>query len=156
MITTDHPHRERAEQRRKFVPPSRLHLPDVPDRAEDALLDQLLYATADGCQDCRSMLLDRFAQDAGATHKLVDWACWIATEVYGGLPAELVDEAATADTLFRPSLTFCRLAAEYRARGWTSSGMYTAREPAQRREAADTAVTLVAGLQRCWTDFLYR
>ncbi|ALO98673.1 hypothetical protein SHL15_7675 [Streptomyces hygroscopicus subsp. limoneus] len=34
--------------------------------------------------------------------------------------------------------------------------MYAAREPALRREAADTAVTLVAGLQACWTDFLYQ
>lgn len=32
--------------------------------------------------------------------------------------------------------------------------MYTAREPAQRREAADTAVALVAGLERYRTDSL--
>lgn len=155
MITTDHPHHA-GTARRQLAPPSQSHLPHLPDRADDALLDQLFYATVDGCQNCRSMLLDRVADDTRATHKLVDWACWIATEVYGDLPAELVDEDATANTLFRPSATFRQLAAKFRMRGRTSSAMYSARGPAQRREAADTAVTLVAGLQACWTDFLYQ
>lgn len=156
MITTDHPHNPAADRSPTFVPPSQAYLPDVPVQAEDALLDQLFYATVDGCQDCRCVLLDRFAQDATATHKLVDWACWIASEVYGGIPAELVDEATTADTLFRQSATFRHLAAKFQAQGRTSTAMYNAREPVRRREAADTAVTLVAGLKRYQTDFLYR
>jgi hypothetical protein len=47
------------------------------------------------------MLLNCVA-DERATRKLVDWARWSAAEVYGDLPAELVDEDAAADTPFPP------------------------------------------------------
>ncbi|MFJ3637997.1 hypothetical protein [Streptomyces sp. NPDC090112] len=78
-------------------------------------MDQLFYATVDECPDphCRPLLLDRVAHDVWSTRKPVDWACYITSETYCGLPAELVDERAAADTVFRPSATFRRLAAEY-------------------------------------------
>lgn len=66
------------------------------------------------CPRCRPLLLDRVAADVWSTRKLVDWACYITSETYCGLPAELVDERAAADSVFCPSVTFRRLAAEYR------------------------------------------
>ncbi|GAA0374939.1 hypothetical protein [Streptomyces blastmyceticus] len=160
MTSTDHVHTaETARQRqRTFVPPSESYLPGVQDPAGDALLDQLFYATVDECPDpkCRPVLLDRVAGDVRATRKLVNWACWITSEVYGGLPEELVDEAAAADTVFCPSTTFRRLAAEYHNQGPSFDVVYDACGAAQRREAADNAVALVDGLQVWWTDFLYQ
>ncbi|MEU2249770.1 hypothetical protein [Streptomyces sp. NPDC019224] len=158
MTSTDHAHPNGTPPQRQFSSPSELCLPDLPRRADDAVLDQLFYATRDRCFDpeCRPMLLDRIANDAVATHKLLDWSCWIASEVYGGLPAELVDEDAAADTLFRPSATFIRIAAKYHKHREEGSTVYNACSVAQRREAADNAVTLVAGLEVWWTDFLYQ
>ncbi|EME96712.1 hypothetical protein H340_30126 [Streptomyces mobaraensis NBRC 13819 = DSM 40847] len=160
VISADHVHTaETAQQRqRTFVPPSESYLPGVQEPAGDALLDQLFYATVDECPDptCRPLLLDRVAASVGATRKLVDWACWITSEVYGGLPEELVDEVASAGTIFRPSTTFRRHAAEYHNQGPPFGVMYDACSAAQRREAADNAVVLVDGLQVWWTDFLYQ
>ena len=116
MIGADHVHTAATVRRRQrtFVPPSELHS-HLATKDDTALLDQLFYATVDDCPDphCRPLLLDRVAADATATRKLVTWACHIASEMYGGLPAELVDEDEAATTVFHPSPLFCRLAAEY-------------------------------------------
>lgn len=154
----DHVHTAATVRRRQreFVPPSELH-PDLKTRADTALLDQLFYATVDECSDprCRPLLLDRVAADVWSTRKLVDWACYITSETYCGLPAELVDERAAADTVFCPSVTFRRLAAEYRNSKATKA-IYDACTAAQLREAADNAVALVDGLQVWGADFLYQ
>ncbi|MGG2463727.1 hypothetical protein ACO0M4_28680 [Streptomyces sp. RGM 3693] len=156
VIGADHVHNAATVRRRQrqFVPPSELR-PDLPTRADTALLDQLFYATVDECHECRSRLLDRVAGDVWTTRKLIDWACLITSETYGGLPAELVDDDASADSVFRPSATFRRLAAQYHNPGPTNA-IYDACTAAERREAADTAVALVDGLQMWWTDFLYQ
>ncbi|MFF3159047.1 hypothetical protein [Streptomyces sp. NPDC057910] len=158
-IGADHVHAAATVRRRQrqFVPPSELH-PDLVTRADTVLLDQLFYATVNECTDpgCRPVLLDRVAGDARATHKLVSWACWIASEVYGGLPEELVDEDAAAKTVFCPSAAFCRLAAQYHNPESAFDAVYYACSAAQRRKAADNAVALVNGLQVWWTDFLYQ
>ncbi|MCF3106000.1 hypothetical protein IPZ58_31160 [Streptomyces roseoverticillatus] len=155
-IGAGHVHKAETVRRwqRQFVPPSELH-PDLATRADTALLDQLFYATVDECHECRSALLDRVAGDVWSTRKLIDWACFITSETYCGLPVELVDEDASADTVFRPSLTFRRLAAEYHNSG-PANAIYDACTAAERREAADTAVVLVDGLQAWGADFLYQ
>lgn len=112
----------------------------------------------DECLDphCRPLLLDRGAADAEATRKLVAWACYIASEMYCELPAELVDEDEAATTVFNPSPLFCRLAAEYHNPGLAFDALFATYDTAQRRQVADNAVTLVDGLQVWWTDFLYQ
>lgn len=156
VIGADHVHDAATVRRRQrqFVPPSELH-PDLVTRADTVLLDQLFYATVDECHECRSAFLDRVADDVWSTRKLVDWACFITSETYCGLPAELVDEEASADTVFRPSATFRRLAADYHNSGPTNA-IYDTCTAAERREAADTAVALVDGLQVWGADFLYQ
>jgi hypothetical protein len=157
MTRADHVHRaETAQQRqRTFVAPSESYLPGISTPAGDALLDQLFYTTVDECADlaCRPVLLDRVADDVRATRKLVDWACWITSEVYGGLPEELVDVDAAAKTVFCPPAVFCRLAAQYHNSAPAFDAVYHACDAGQRRQAADTAVALVDGLQVWWTDF---
>ncbi|WP_043262611.1 hypothetical protein [Streptomyces sp. CT34] len=159
-MEADHVHTAATVRRRQrtFVPPSKSYSSGPQDRNGDALLDQLFYATVDECPDpnCRPLLLDRVAADTGATRTLVDWACWIASEVYGGLPAELVDEDAAADTIFCPSPLFCRLAAEHHNPAPAFDTVYATYDTAQRRQVADNAVALVDGLQVWWTDFLYQ
>ncbi|MFE2377229.1 hypothetical protein [Streptomyces sp. NPDC059398] len=154
VIGADHVHNAATVRRRQrqFIPPSELH-PDLATRIDTALLDQLFYATVDECHECRSTLLDRVASDVGSTCKLIDWTCLITSEMHGGLPAELVDEDASADTVFRPSATFRQLAAKYHNSGLTNA-IHDACTAAQHREAADTAVPLVDGLQMRGTDFL--
>lgn len=158
MASADHVHNAATVRRRQrqFVPPSELH-PDLTTRADTVLLDQLFYATVDECPDpnCRPLLLDRVASDVRSTRKLIDWALLITAETYGWFPAELVDEEASADTVFRPSTTFRRLAAEYHNPGPTNA-IYDACTAAELREAADTAVALVDGLQVWGADFLYQ
>jgi hypothetical protein len=158
VVGADHVHDAETVRcrQRQFVPPSELH-PDLVTRADTVLLDQLFYATVDECPDphCRPLLLYRVADDVWATRKLVDWACFITSETYCGLPAELVDEVASADTVFRPSATFRRLAAEYHNLGPTNA-IYDACTAAELREAADSAVALVDGLQVWGADFLYQ
>lgn len=119
----------------------------------DVLADELFYATVEECEDCRTILLDGAAQDAQAVKKLVDWAFWITSEVHGGLPDVLVNPDPPKDTLFHPSATFRCLAEGYRT-GQTNTADHV-RGPEQRREVADDAVTLVAGLDRYGADFLY-
>ncbi|MFF9573500.1 hypothetical protein [Streptomyces sp. NPDC014685] len=160
MSGVDHVHTAAAVRRRQrmFVPPSGAYLSDPQVRAGDALLDRLFYATVDECPDphCRPLLLDRVAADVGATRKLVDWACWITSEVYCGLPAELVNEDEAATTVFSPSPLFCRLAAEYHNPGPAFDAVYATYETVQRRQVADNAVALVDGLQVWGADFLYQ
>ncbi|MDK0524915.1 hypothetical protein [Streptomyces sp. ML-6] len=160
MSGVDHVHTAATVRRRQrtFVPPSGAYLSDPQARSGDALPDRLFYATVDECPDphCRPLLLDRVAADVGATRRLVDWACWIASEVYGGLPAELVDEDEAATTVFSPSPLFCRLAADYHNPGPAFDAVYATYETVQRRQVADNAVALVDGLQVWWTDFLYQ
>ncbi|MFE3775766.1 hypothetical protein [Streptomyces sp. NPDC059122] len=146
--STVHTHSE-AGRRTRSSPPSVL-LADP----SDVLADELFYATVEECEDCRTVLLDCAAQDARAVKKLVDWALWITSEVHGGLPDVLVDQDAPKDTLFHPSDTFRRLAQGY-GTGQTNSAQHNVRGPEQRREVADDAVTLVAGLDRYGADFLY-
>ncbi|MFJ8002703.1 hypothetical protein ACIQ7D_37360 [Streptomyces sp. NPDC096310] len=159
VIGADHVHTAATVRRRQrtFVPPSELHS-HLATKDDTALLDQLFYATVDECPDpnCRPLLLDRVAADATATRKLVNWACNIASEMYGGLPAELVDEDEAATTVFHPSPLFCRLAAEYHNPGSAFDTVYATYETAQRRQVADNAVALVDGFQVWWTDFLYQ
>jgi hypothetical protein len=155
VTSANHEHHTTMARRAKFTAPSKTSPHLAPAQTDDAVLDQLFYATLDECPQCRAALLDRVASDARATHKLVDWACLIASEMYCGLPAELTEEDAAGDTRLRPSATFRRLAMKYRMQQRTTSAMYHTRQPPQCREAADTAVTLVAGLDRYWTDFLY-
>ncbi|WP_240140072.1 hypothetical protein [Streptomyces sp. MUM 178J] len=159
MTGTDHVHTAATVRRRQrqFVPPSGLHLHRA-TRADTVLLDQLFYATVDECPDphCRPLLLDRVAADAEATRKLADWACYIASEMYCGLPAELVDEDEAATTVFHPSPFFCRLAAEYHNPEPALDAVYATYDTAQRRQVADNAVALVDGFQVWWTDFLYQ
>ncbi|MFD0371169.1 hypothetical protein [Streptomyces sp. NPDC127114] len=156
-IGADHVHAAATVRRRQrqFVPPSELY--PVGTRVDTALVDQLFYATVDECPDphCRPLLLDRVAHDVWSTRKLVDWACFITSETYCGLPAELVDEQASVDTVFRPSATFRRLAAEYH-NSKAINAIYDACTAAELREAADTAVALVDGLQVWGADFLYQ
>ncbi|MFF7025956.1 hypothetical protein ACFY97_33695 [Streptomyces klenkii] len=158
VTSAHHTHPTGAPPQRQFAGPSDLYLSDLPHRAGDAVLDQLFYATRDECLDpgCRPVLLDRIADDAVATRRLVDWACLIASELYGGLPAELIDEKAAAETLFHPPAVFCRLAAEYHERGRIDGAVYDTCDAGQRREAAATAVALVSGFEVWWTDFLYQ
>ncbi|MFJ1595312.1 hypothetical protein ACIOD0_34515 [Kitasatospora albolonga] len=157
-IGADHVHNAATvrHRQRQFAPPSELH-PDLVTRDDTVLLDELFYATVDECPDphCRPLLLDRVADDVWSTRKLVDWACFITSETYCGLPAELVDEEASADTVFRPSVTFRRLAAEYH-NSRAINAIYDACTAAELREASDTAVALVDGLQVWGADFLYQ
>jgi hypothetical protein len=157
VISAGHVHTAATVRRRQrmFVPPSELH-PHLATRADTAVLDQLFYATVDECPDpgCRPLLLDRVAAEAGATRRLVDWACYIASEVYCELPAELVDEDEAATTVFHPSPLFCRLAAEYHNPGPAFDAVYATYDTAQRRQVADNAVALVDGFQVWGADFL--
>ncbi|KUF19292.1 hypothetical protein AT728_22115 [Streptomyces silvensis] len=159
VTSADHVHTAATVRRRQrtFVPPSELH-PHRPTTADTTLLDQLFYATVDECTDpdCRPLLLDRVAVDAGATRKLVEWACHIASEMYCELPAELVDEDKAATTVFHPSPFFCRLAAQYQNPGPTFTTLFATYDTAQRRQVADNAVALVDGFQVWWTDFLFQ
>jgi hypothetical protein len=152
-ISADHARKAATVRRRQrqFVPPSELH-PHRATKADSPLLDQLFYATVDECPDphCRPLLLDCGAHDVWSTRKLVDWACFITSETYCGLPAELMDQQAPADTVFHTSATFRRLAAEYH-NPKTINAIYDACTAAELRETADTTVALVDG-----ADFLYQ
>ncbi|MFD5670472.1 hypothetical protein ACN6LC_007054 [Streptomyces violaceoruber] len=151
----DHRH-DAAAQRLRFIPPSRAHLACELPAPFPELLDQLTYATLDDCQQCRPVLLDRVADDARATLELVLWACFITSETYCGIPSQLVAGDEASDVPFRASATFRTLARQYGAHGRIKDTVCIHRTAAQRREAADTAVTLVAGLSRWSTDFLHQ
>ncbi|MGW0711477.1 hypothetical protein ACWD4G_36930 [Streptomyces sp. NPDC002643] len=153
---TDHLHDAAAERSFRFIPPSRAHPTWELPAPFPELLDQLTYATVDDCQQCRPALLDRVADDARATLELVAWACFITSEIYCGIPSELVAGNEASDAPFRASPTFRTLARQYGAHGWIQDTACIHRTAAQRREAADTAVTLVAGLSRWSADFLYQ
>ncbi|QOV33255.1 hypothetical protein IM697_23730 [Streptomyces ferrugineus] len=151
----DHRH-DAAAQRLRFIPPSRAYLTcELPAPFPD-VLDQLTYVTLDDCQQCRPALLDRVAGDERATLELVFWACFITSETYCGIPSRLVADDEPPDAPFRASATFRALARQYGAHGRIEDTVWIHRTAAQRREAADTAVTLVAGLSRWSTDFLYQ
>ncbi|MFJ3812551.1 hypothetical protein ACIPWE_40095 [Streptomyces sp. NPDC090073] len=159
VIGADHVHTAATVRRRQrqFVPPTALH-PDLKTKTDTAPVDQLFYATVDECPDpnCRPLLLDRVAADAGATRRPANSACHIASEVYGGLPAELVDEDDAATTVFHPSPLFCRLPAEYHNPEPALDARYATRGTAQRRQEADNAVVLVDGFQVWGADFLHQ
>ncbi|MDR3035048.1 MAG: hypothetical protein LBV78_18440, partial [Kitasatospora sp.] len=111
-----------------------------------AVMDQLYDATLDGCQECRTVLLERAARDARAVGKLMEWACVIALEVHGAFPAGLLDGDEPADSVVRTTAAFRRLARPWAGgaqAGSATSADCTVRE---RRDAADTAVALVAAL----------
>ncbi|GAA2247233.1 hypothetical protein GCM10010232_38070 [Streptomyces amakusaensis] len=57
---------------------------------------------------------------------------------------------------FQASATFRTLARQHGAHGRIKDTACIHRTAAQRREAADTAVTLVVGLSRWQADFLYQ
>lgn len=151
----DHRH-DAAVQRLRSSSPSRAHLIcELPAPFPD-VLDQLTYATLDDCQQCRPALLDRVAGDARATLELVSWACFLTSEIYCGIPPELVAGNEPPDAPFRASAPFRTLARQYGAHGRIKDTTCIRCTPAQRREAADTAVTLIAGLSRWQADFLYQ
>lgn len=144
VTTADHVHGHAGDRRRRFVAPSQFDVPDFGTRA--AVVDQLYDAALDGCQECRSVLLDRVATDVRAVGRLMEWSCLIASEVYGGLPAELLDGDERADAVVRTSAAFRGL-----ARLWADGAQMRSITSAdctvqERREAADTAVALVAAL----------
>ncbi|WP_421107052.1 hypothetical protein [Streptomyces sp. NEAU-S77] len=151
----DHRHNA-AAQRLRFIPPSRAHLTCTLPVPFPDVLDQLTYATLDDCQQCRPALLDRVGDDARATLELVTWACFITSETYCGIPSELIAGNEASDAPFRASTTFRTLAQRYGALGRIKDTICIHCTAAQRREAADTAVTLVVGLSRWSTDFLYQ
>ncbi|WP_199800730.1 hypothetical protein [Streptomyces marianii] len=144
VAAADHVHDHAGDRGRRFVAPSEHYVPDFGTRA--AVMDQLYDATLDGCQECRSVLLDRVATDTRAVGKLMEWACVIALEVYGGFPAELLDGDESEDAVVRTSAAFRRLAKPWA--GGTQTGSATSVECTvqERRDAADTAVALVAAL----------
>ncbi|MEH0416038.1 hypothetical protein [Streptomyces sp. B21-083] len=151
----EHQH-DAAAQRLRSVPPSRAHLICELPAPFPEVLDQLTYATLDDCRQCRPALLDRVAGDARATLELVSWACFLTSETYCGIPPELVAGTEPPGAPFRASATFRALARQYGAHGWIKDTACIHRTTAQRREAADTAVTLVVGLSRWQADFLYQ
>lgn len=151
----DHRH-DAAAERLRFIPPSRAHRTCTLPAPFPDVLDQLTYATLDDCQQCRPALLDRVADNARATLELVTWACFITSETYCGIPSQLVVGDEAPDAPFRASATFRTLARQYGAHGRIEDTVSIHRTAAQRREAADTAVTLVAGLSQWSTDFLYQ
>ncbi len=110
VAAADHVHDHAGDRGRRFVAPSEYYVPDSGTRA--AVMDQLYDATLDGCQECRSVLLDRVATDARAAGKLMEWACVIALEVYGEFPAGLLEGDESADAVVRTSAAFRRLARE--------------------------------------------
>lgn len=115
-------------------PPSRAHRTCTLPALFPDVLDQLTYATLE----------------------LVTWACFITSETYCGIPSQLVVGDEAPDAPFRASATFRTLARQYGAHGRIKDTVSIHRTAAQRREAADTAVTLVAGLSQWSTDFLYQ
>ncbi|MEN8651681.1 hypothetical protein ABCR94_13895 [Streptomyces sp. 21So2-11] len=139
----------------RFVEPSGFYPAGDLPAPWPAVLDQLAFATVDACQDCRLVLLDRVADDARATRELVFWACTITSELYCGIPRELLEGQQEPGARFRASATFRALAEQYQAGELSSAGCERC-TTGQRREAADTAVTLVAGFCRWWTDFLHQ
>ncbi|MFD4789503.1 hypothetical protein ACFWN1_21080 [Streptomyces sp. NPDC058459] len=144
VAAADHVHDHAGDRVRRFVAPSECDVPDIGTRA--AVMDQLYDVTLDGCQGCRPVLLDRVARDVRAVGKLVEWSCVIASEVYGALPAELLDDGERADAVVRTTAAFrglARLWADGAPMRSVTSADCTVR---QAREAADTAVALVAAL----------
>ncbi|WP_055566883.1 hypothetical protein [Streptomyces atriruber] len=135
-------HDHSGDRVRQFVAPSHFRNPDFGTRA--AVMDQLYDATLDGCQECRSVLLDRVAPDVRAVGKLVEWACLIASETYG-LPAALRD-GGEAEGGVRTSAGFRKLARSGVDGGTVSVASSAECSMQERREAADTAVELVAVL----------
>ena len=108
VTAADHVHDHAGDRRRRFVAPSEFHVPDFGVRA--AVMDQLYDAALDGCQECRSVLLDRVASDARTVSKLMEWAFLIVSEVHGRFPGELLAGDEPEEAVFRTSAAFRRLA----------------------------------------------
>jgi hypothetical protein len=73
-----------------------------------------------------------------------------------GIPSEFVAGNEPPGAPFRASATFRTLARQHGAHGWIKDTACIRCTAAQRCEAADTAVTLVAGLSRWPAAFLYQ
>ncbi|WNO76935.1 hypothetical protein [Streptomyces sp. AM8-1-1] len=146
VTAADHVHDHSGDRRRRFVAPSEFHVPDFGARA--AVMDQLYDAALDGCQECRSVLLDRVAADARAVSKLMEWACLIVSEVHGRFPGALLAGDEPEEAVFRTSAAFRRLAQPWAGGAQGAQAGITSADCTvpERREAADTAVALVAGL----------
>lgn len=106
------------------------------------LLGQLTGAAFDGCTTCQEPLITQLAEDANTSARLVELACISIHEMFGGLPASLTEEnvPGLASLEFR-QLARAGLDGENEAM-WRECAAMT---PAQRREAVDSALDLMAG-----------
>lgn len=117
--------------------------PDPLNRPVDAaLMSEVVGAAFDGCVPCQTRLMPLLTEDPGTTARIVELACVQTTAVIGGLPPSMTDASAPG----LPSQPFRRLARSgadgENARMWEISEQMS---PQERREAADTALDLLAG-----------
>jgi hypothetical protein len=83
---------------------------DIPDpygrQVDNRLLGEVVGAAFDGCKSCQDLLLTRLVEDSGTTARLVEMACGVTSELVGGLPPGMLDDAVPGPS----SLPFRRLA----------------------------------------------
>lgn len=122
-----------------FAPPTNPYGPPV----NGLLIAQLMGAAFDRCQPCQAAVLTAVSDDPPSTAHLVELACIAYHQRIGGLPPALTEPAAPglASPAFRD---LARTGLD-----GSNAEMYTlceAMTPPQRREAAETAADLLAGV----------
>ncbi|MGW1976681.1 hypothetical protein [Streptomyces sp. NPDC001889] len=164
VIVTDHFHDHSGEgdRRRSFSPPTAASEP-YEHGVSHSMVAQLYDVALDGCAGCRQTLLDHIAEDASTTASVVAWACLITSETYGELPEDLIAEHVDeqgARGEYTPAPAFRELARVYEETERYPDLHERVRERCaamsadERRRAADSAVTIAAGLTDVGIDFL--
>jgi hypothetical protein len=110
---------------------------------DGGLLANLMGAAVDGCATCQGQLITLLTQDAATTTRVVELACVAIQETFGGLPPNVLDEDPSGMTAPEfQLLARTGLDGENEAM-WQECTRMT---PEQRRNAANTALDLLAGM----------
>lgn len=138
------PRRERSEQTHRHGDGLDHDAQTVAGRPVDSgLLAETMGAAIDGCTSCQDVHLTLLTQDSISCTRLVEVACMAIQDVFGGLPATLLDDAAPGET----SSEF-RLLARTGVDG-KQADMWKACDemsPERRRAAVNDALDLLAGV----------
>lgn len=125
---------------------------EIPEDFEDPegrpvdhkLLSALVGAAFDGCLSCQDPLLTLLVEDPATTARLVELACIIVQNLFGGLPASMTYPGHDPSNAF--SVEFRRLAYEGLDGAHEAMGQMCAAMPVvNRRAAANTALNQVVG-----------
>jgi hypothetical protein len=108
-----------------------------------ALLGRFIGAAFDGCTTCQDAELTLVVSDPATCARLVELACGMVAETFGGLPANMLD----ADAPGVSSPEFRELARA--GLDGADDAMFTAcaaMRPTARRKAANTAADTIVGM----------